>query len=133
VKRVTLRGRLLRWLLVVFGVLGCADVVDMYFRARSSADELYDRALFASALAIFERVSLAGGNVDVDIPPLALEVLDSPSHEHVFYRVGYRVQDREEALLTGYDDLPGPPGGAARPGSAWRSCAGSSRPSRGCR
>ena len=103
----SLRARILRWLLAVLGVLCVADAVDAYREARRRANELYDRALFGSALTILDRVSYVEGNIGLDIPPVALEVLDSPSHEHVFYRVGYRVQNApQETYLTGYEDLP---------------------------
>jgi two-component system sensor histidine kinase TctE len=103
----SLRAKILRWLLAVLGVLCFADAVDAYREARRRANELYDRALFGSALTILDRVSYVEGNIGLDIPPVALEVLDSPSHEHVFYRVGYRVQDApQETYLTGYEDLP---------------------------
>lgn len=113
-KPFRLRARILCWLLGVLGVFCCADALDAYRGARRRANELYDRALFGSALAILERVSYVDGTIGVDIPPVALEVLDSPSHERVFYRVGYRVQDAtEETYLTGYEDLPRAPGDAS--------------------
>jgi two-component system sensor histidine kinase TctE len=85
------------------------DALHTFFTVRSAINAAYDRALYASALAISERVTLSGTTPVVDIPPVALEVLDTASQERLFYRVGYRVGGGESVFLTGYADLPGPP------------------------
>lgn len=107
--RRTLRAQLLGRLLVPLGLLWIADALHTFFTVRSAINAAYDRALYASALAISERVTLAGTTPTVDIPPIALEVLDTASQERLFYRVAYRVGRGREAFLTGYPDLPGPP------------------------
>lgn len=105
----TLRAQLLGFLLVPLGLLWVVDALHTFFTVRSAINAAYDRALYASALAISERVTLAGTTPLVDIPPIALEVLDTASQERLFYRVAYRVGREKEAFLTGYDDLPHPP------------------------
>jgi two-component system, OmpR family, sensor histidine kinase TctE len=84
VTRGTLRARLLRWLLLPLGVLWVVDAVHTFLTVRSSINAAYDRSLYASALAISERVTLTGTVPTVDIPPLALEVLDTASQERLF-------------------------------------------------
>lgn len=107
-KSRTLRARLLWWLLLPLGTLAAADAVHTFLTVRAAINAAYDRALFASALAISERVTLTGTLPTVDIPPLALEVLDTASQERLFYRVAYRTERGGETFLTGYPDLPRP-------------------------
>ena len=108
----TLRGRLLKWLLLPLGALWAVDAVHTFLTVRAAINAAYDRALYASALAISERVTLTGTFPEVDIPPLALEVLDTASQERLFYRVAYRTEGGDETFLTGYPDLPRPPAAA---------------------
>jgi two-component system sensor histidine kinase TctE len=109
VRQRTLRAQLLGYLLVPLGLLWIVDALHTFFTVRSAINAAYDRALYASALAISERVTLAGTTPLVDIPPIALEVLDTASQERLFYRVAYRFGREQEAFLTGYEDLPRPP------------------------
>jgi two-component system sensor histidine kinase TctE len=109
VKDRTLRAQLLGYLLVPLGLLWVIDALHTFYTVRSAINAAYDRALYASALAISERVTLAGATPLVDIPPVALEVLDTASQERLFYRVAYRVAGGEDYFLTGYADLPAPP------------------------
>lgn len=104
--RGSLRARLLRWLLLPLGVLWVVDAVHTFLTVRAAINAAYDRSLYASALAISERVTLTGTVPSVDIPPLALEVLDTASQERLFYRVAYRREGGGETFLTGYADLP---------------------------
>lgn len=106
---VSLRGQLLRWLLLPLGALWIAAAVHTFLSVRGAINAAYDRSLYASALAISERITLAEAGPAVDIPPLALEVLDTASQERLFYRVGYRRGVDAELFITGYADLPRPP------------------------
>jgi two-component system sensor histidine kinase TctE len=85
------------------------DAAHTFLTVRAAINAAYDRSLYASALAISERVTLTGALPSVDIPPLALEVLDTASQERLFYRVAYLPQGGDETFLTGYSDLPRPP------------------------
>jgi two-component system sensor histidine kinase TctE len=70
---------------------------------------VYDQPLYASALAIAEHVAVVEGKAVVDLPAVALEMLDTPEQERIFYRVAYRVVGSAEKFISGYPDLPGPP------------------------
>jgi two-component system sensor histidine kinase TctE len=85
------------------------DAVHTFLTVRTAINAAYDRSLYASVLAISERVTLGGAVPAVDIPPLALEVLDTATQERLFYRVSYRTEGGGETFLTGYPDLPRPP------------------------
>jgi two-component system sensor histidine kinase TctE len=102
----SLRAQILRWLVPALVVVCAAGAVDAYVKSFRRVNDLYDRALYASALAISERVSFEGGRPRVDLPPVAFEILDTPAQERVFHRVVYRRGDGPELELTGYVDLP---------------------------
>ena len=107
----TLRLQLLTWLLVPMFGLWFVDAVFSYVTVRRAMDRVYDELLHASALAITEQVTLSGTTPTVDLPVVALELLEAGEQERVFYRVSYaRSPGAPYAFLTGYDDLPPPPG-----------------------
>jgi two-component system sensor histidine kinase TctE len=64
-------------------------------------DYTSDRLLGGSVQAIAESVTFETDHVEVDLPPWAFGLLDSPQRDSVFYNV--RQSGR---VLTGYDDLP---------------------------
>lgn len=99
----SLRGRLLAWLLIATAVMGLAALVDTGREAVRTANNLADRVLAGSALVIAEHAGLDGnGNLVIDIPYGALEMLSSAAQDRVFYRVdGPRGE-----LVTGYGELP---------------------------
>lgn len=70
--------------------------------AKTAADRSYDRLLAGSALSIAETFSIIGGEVLVDIPYAALDMLSAAPEDRVFYR----VYGPAAATVTGYDDLP---------------------------
>ena len=117
----SLRRRLLLWLLVSTAVLGTAALIDTWREAAQTANALADRVLAGSALVIAERVALAeDGQLAVEIPYGALEMLSSAAQDRVFYR----VDAPPGQLVTGYAELPGAPavpgGGPAFADGAFR-------------
>lgn len=100
---MSLRARLvgMMGLLFLLGMLG------IYIGARHyggyAADRAYDRLLAGSALSIAETLSIAHGEVQVDIPYAALDMLSLAPEDRVFYR----IFGPGERLVTGYGDLPG--------------------------
>jgi two-component system sensor histidine kinase TctE len=114
--RRSLRSLLLIWLLLPLGLFWIASAIASHLMTVRTVDEAYDRSLHASALAISERVTMSEGTPTVDIPPMALELLETESDDRVFYRITFRTGDRPEEFLTGYPDLPsGPAGNDSRP------------------
>lgn len=111
----TLRAQLLRLLLVPLGVVWALDAASTVARTRATVNASSDRSLKASALAIAERVTLdEDGTPTVEIPPVALEVLDTEDQDRIFYSVSYRIADGDRRLITGYPDLPPPPAAVGR-------------------
>ncbi|MCP4071683.1 MAG: sensor histidine kinase [Hyphomicrobiales bacterium] len=98
----SLRRRLLIWLLGPLCVIGALALADAYYSARQTANEVFDRVLTGSALAIGERVFVnEDSRLDVDIPYMALEMLTSAAHDRVFYR----IDGPKGAFITGYKTL----------------------------
>ncbi len=104
--RWSLRSRLLGGLLLSTAILGLIALFDTWGEARRTAQSVSDRVLAGSALAIAERVSVdLSGEIEVDIPYSALDMLASAAEDRVFYRV-----DGPTGFLTGYQDLATVPG-----------------------
>nr|WP_250809087.1 sensor histidine kinase [Neorhizobium tomejilense] len=102
----SLRRRLLAWLLVSTAVIGTIAMVDTWDEAVDTANDVSDRVLAGSALAIAERVIVAeDGSLEVDIPYVALEMLTSAAQDRVFYR----VDGPPGKFITGYQTLPSIP------------------------
>lgn len=100
-RRYSLRRRLLFWLFLASTLLGIVALTDTWFEAQRTAQSVSDRVLAGSALAIAERVTpTASGQLAVDIPYSALEMLTSTAQDQVFYRV-----DGPDGFLTGYEAL----------------------------
>lgn len=106
VQEYSLRTRLLLWLLVPLILIGLAALYDGYRSARITADEVSDRVLAGSALAITERVFVNDeGMLEVDIPYVALQMLTSSEDDRVFYK----IEHANGEFITGYRGIDLPP------------------------
>lgn len=98
----SIKRRLLLWLLLPLICFGAIALVDTYIQARVTADEISDRVLAGSVLAISERVFVnEDGVLEVDIPYIALQMLTSSEGDRVFYR----IEDSAGNFITGYRNL----------------------------
>lgn len=102
----TLRRQLSFWLLLPLLGLLALDAWLTYARAMTAANSAFDRTLEASLKAMREGVRLRNKQFAIDLPYLALEILESETGSSIFYR----IVDTGGATLTGYDDLPMPGG-----------------------
>lgn len=100
----SLRLQLLLWLLVPLLVLLSINAWFSNRAAVATANQSFDHLLTASAEAIAENVELLDGEIRVDLPYAALQLLESNLQERIFYR----VIGPDGKTLTGYDDLPQP-------------------------
>lgn len=90
------------WLLLPLLAIGLAALLDAYSSAKQTADEISDRVLAGSALAIAERIFVNDeGKLDVDIPYVALEMLTSAEDDRVFYK----IENANLDFITGYRKL----------------------------
>jgi two-component system, OmpR family, sensor histidine kinase TctE len=98
----SLRRRLLAGALVPAGVLAVALGVGGSLLIHNVVETTHDRLLDGSALAIADRLAVDDDNeVTVDLPPVALGMLESQAQDSIYYSVSY-----DGALVTGYRDLP---------------------------
>ncbi|MDB5761946.1 MAG: hypothetical protein JWQ21_941 [Herminiimonas sp.] len=101
----SLRGQLLRWLLIPLGILVAINAVSVYHNALDAADLAYDRSLLASTRALAERVSIVDGKVVADVPYVALDSFETDT----LGRIYYKVTGVNGEFVSGYDDLPALP------------------------
>jgi two-component system sensor histidine kinase TctE len=106
----SLRGQLLRWLLIPLGILVAINAVSVYHNALNVADLAYDRSLLASTRALAERVSIVGGKVVADVPYVALDSFETDT----LGRLYYKVTGLNGEFVSGYDDLPALPANVPR-------------------
>lgn len=96
--RRNLMARMLLPAAVLAAVLGGGGVLLI----RDVVETTHDRLLDGSVLAIAERLAMDEDNeVTVDLPPVALGMLESQAQDRIYYSVSYGG-----ALVTGYRDLP---------------------------
>ena len=100
----SLRLQLLGWLVLPLLLVLCINAWFSWRAAAATADLAFDRLLIGSADAIAEDIEYRNGELVVDLPYAALELLESNLQERIFYR----VLGADGATVTGYDDLPKP-------------------------
>ncbi|VVE31173.1 sensor histidine kinase [Pandoraea soli] len=102
---LSLRVRLLLWLMLPLSLYIGASGWQAYRSARDTAALVQDRALLTSAQVIAGELDWVDGALRASVPPSALELFASPARDRVFYQVV--TQDGQ--LLAGPPDFPHPP------------------------
>ena len=100
--RPSLRGQLLAWMLVPLLLLASLNATSSWRAARNASDLVTDRMLSASARAIAEQARVEDGQIQVVVPPAALEMFDNGAGDFVYFA----VRDAAGHLLMGTADLP---------------------------
>ncbi|MSU88816.1 HAMP domain-containing protein [Rhodobacteraceae bacterium 2CG4] len=90
---------------LIFALGGIAVGVAALAYGRSAAQQSYDRLLIGAATQIADALSVRGGEVVVDLPVSAFELLSLAPDD----RIVYAIHDPAGRLLTGYDTLRPPP------------------------
>jgi two-component system sensor histidine kinase TctE len=101
----TLRGQLLRGLLLPLAAVWILSAVITYYFAKSFSNLAYDRALFDSTRSLAAQIKLIDHQVQVDLPKEAQRILRYDDYDVVYYQV--RVPDGK--LLAGDSAIPPPP------------------------
>jgi two-component system sensor histidine kinase TctE len=102
----SLWGRLFLWLMLPLGVFTGFDIYAAHREAQHTATLVQDRLLLGSARIIAQQIQFEDGLLEVAIPPAALELFQSADQDQVYYRIA----SPSGLLLSGYAELPGPPG-----------------------
>lgn len=97
----SLRRHLLGWIIVPIALIVVAESVVLYRDARSALNLAYDRSLLASARFIGEQLKLQDGQLLVDLPYTAFELLET-GRDHLVYR----ITGLSGEFVAGYSDLP---------------------------
>lgn len=101
----SLRGTLLRWLLVPMLVLLPLNAFWTYREGLSAANTAYDRSLLLSARTIAERIHLSGHKLVLDLPYAALDMSDNDLGGDFYFRVTGLKREH----VAGFDDFPALP------------------------
>ena len=97
----SLRRALLLNLLIPTSALAVAFGIAGLLLINKTIESAYDRVLDGSAKAIAERVAVEDGDISVDLPQVALGMLETRANDSIYYSISY-----DRALVTGYQDLP---------------------------
>ncbi len=101
----TLRRQLIAWLAAPLFVLWSVSALITYDIAKRFVNLAYDRALLEAALDIGRQVKLSNDRIYVDLPEVALQILQTTESGSLYYV----VTGPEEEFISGEPDLPRPP------------------------
>jgi len=101
----SLRGTLLRWLLIPTLVLLPLNALFTYREGVAVANAAYDRSLLLSARTIAERLNVQQSRLTVDLPYAAIDMAENDLGGRLYYRVTGIHND----FLAGFDDFPALP------------------------
>ncbi|MPW23018.1 sensor histidine kinase [Paraburkholderia sp. CNPSo 3157] len=108
---LSLRARLLLWLVLPLAAFVVATAFISYDSASSTATVVQDALLLSSARTIGEDIDWVEGRLNADVPPAALEIFESPYQDQVFYK----IISAGKQLLGGNPDLALPLHESAQP------------------
>jgi two-component system sensor histidine kinase TctE len=103
-RRASLRLNLMAWLAVPVTLVLLASVWLSYGTALHQATQVMDRNLAASARIIAEQLHYRDGQIQTVVPPAALELFASDSHDEVAYAVIGPTRE----LIAGFPGLSPP-------------------------
>lgn len=100
----SLRTRLFAWLLAPMSVVVAVSATAAYFTAFRFANDVYDRWLSDTAVALSQLTREEGGRLVVDLPAAAQTMLASDQRDRIYYR----VSDLDGRFIAGHRALPTP-------------------------
>ncbi|WP_306598657.1 sensor histidine kinase [Geothrix sp. 21YS21S-2] len=106
IRLTSLRSRILAWLLVPLAGSAGLGILLSRRDAAAMATVVQDRLLLGSARTIAQQISYEDGIIEVAIPPSALELFQGDTGDRVYYRIA----SSRGVLLSGYAEVPAPPG-----------------------
>ncbi len=102
--RKTLRAQLMIWLTIPLIVLWSISTIIDYDIAKRFVNLAYDRALLETALDIGRQVKVLNNRIYVDLPDVAVQMLQTRESG----RIAYLVTGPNHEFITGEPDLPLP-------------------------
>lgn len=104
-RSASLRRQLLLWLLIPLFLLWLLNAVFAYRLALQTADSAYDKSLHDVILALTNQLKIHHGKIEVDLPKVALDILQADDKDKIYYL----VSDPNGVFVFGYQGLPPPP------------------------
>jgi two-component system, OmpR family, sensor histidine kinase TctE len=100
----SLKHQLFAWLLVLLLPLILISAVSSYWLANKYINQTYDKALYRTALALADQVSLEELGVQVALPQVAKDLLEFDEDDDIYFRIIGPTGD----LIATHTDLPPP-------------------------
>lgn len=100
----SLRTRLFAWLLAPMAAVVAVSATAAYYTAFRFANDVYDRWLSDTAVALSQLTREEGGRLVVDLPAAAQTMLASDQRDRIYYR----VSDLDGRFIAGHRALPTP-------------------------
>lgn len=104
-RAASLRRGLFGWLIVPVLALALVSALAAYVTAYRFANQVYDRWISDTAVALSELVRVTDGRVSVDLPPEAQHMLDSDQRDRIYFK----ISTAEGLFVAGHRGLPDPP------------------------
>lgn len=101
----SLRRGLFAWLIVPVMALAVVSTAASYVTAYRFANQVYDRWISDTAVALSHLVHVDGERVSLDLPPEAQEMLDSDQRDRIYFK----VTDAGGTFVAGHRGLGGAP------------------------
>lgn len=106
----SLRRRLFAWLIGPMIALAVISTLAAYGTAYRFANQVYDRWISDTAMALSRLVRSDGEQYRMDLPPAALTMLAADQRDRIYYK----VSTNSGAFIAGHRGLPSPPSKLAK-------------------
>src|SRR5208282_5928531 len=103
-KNISLRRKLLFWLLLPMLFIWCIGSVGSYYFAYKFANIAYDRSLADSARDLTKQIIIVNGFETLDLPPAAEKMFLTDEFDKIYFK----VTNSDGELLAGEPNLPSP-------------------------
>lgn len=97
----SLKQHLTLWVLIPLFVVLSVSAYISYYRALYFANLAYDRSLFRAALALADQVDYIDGQVMINLPQVAKDLIDYDADDVIYYR----ISDPDGRLVLGEETL----------------------------
>ena len=104
-KNISLRRKLLFWLLLPMLFFWGIGSIGSYYFAYKFANIAYDRSLADSARDLTRQITIVNGREALDLPPAAERMFLTDEYDKIYLK----VTNSDGGLLAGEPDLPSPP------------------------
>ena len=101
----SLRRQLLQWLLVPLLLLFAGSSAVSYYVAIRFADLAHDSEIYDVALALWQQVRVVEGRAVIELPQVALQILEFDSRDKIYLR----LSSADGRFISGSRELPDPP------------------------